>query len=809
MTAASLTHLPLADEASDPRGRAARALHGAVEAVFAAALLFMPLASGAVEAWSQLPVLLALLVAAMLAAVARLLDAAGASAVGRVCLFPVAFIGLAAMQLIPWPAGLVTLLSPRTVALREELLEQPQLAPVAISLYPHATVSALLLVVAASCAMALVAAVFRSRRQIQRLLLLVTVAGTPAALMILGQRLAGVWLNHDADQAMLPAAGPFMNYNHLAQFLNLSLGAGLALLLMLLGTPHARRRAAVAAVTAMVILLTAGVFLSLSRGGILSMAAAGACVAIVLARRRSSRSVAWLVPAVALGAVALLPLAGFDAVFDRLASLGDLARADRGRVQIFKDLLPLCRSFPLLGTGLGTFEAVFPLYDRSGEMVLTTHAENEYAQILAETGAVGLALVLGFAATIARRGWRLVRGCDDWRGLAASGLGFALLAAAIHSFTDFGQHVMSNAMLSAVFCGLIVSMHSRGTAASRPAPLQALLPIVATVLAGAWLAWGGWNSWAAERHADRAMGLAAALESRNWDGNDLDYQQLIAAASAAARLSPRNIEYAYRLCEYRWRQVAGGRSLLAPSLRLDDASRRSAQQIVADLHRARQLCPTHAAALCLAGQIEWLALHQPGGGQHVRRAYALAPHDPTICFAAAMMDVQQGRWEQSLDKLRRLNAFCFRDLAQMYLSRAGRPDLAIRLAGDDVERLAYVASRLAEDPRHGPWTQQALSAARVACDRSPPPANVLASLARLCVATGQRQEGIEYYRRALAQDSGQVRWRLALARELADLGQTDAALREARLCLTVRPQMHDARTLIENLSARGGGRANP
>lgn len=777
MTTAATLHLQAA-MTWHADGWRIRAADAAVEVLLVVLLWFMPIAAGAVEPWSEGVVMLCVLAMA-LAAFAGRLGTAGAWRLSWPCVPAAGFVVLGLLQT-------------RT------------------SLYPHATWSGLRLVLAAMVVFVVVATVYRQREQVMRLLLAIALAGEVAAVMALGQRLGGIWLMDAGDYGVIPAAGPFMNYNHFAQFMNLSVGAGMAVLLLLVarGLRTARDRWLTGAVCAMVILGVVGVFVSLSRGGILSMAAAGACVAVVLARRSRGAGRASLLAAIALAAVAVLPLAGFDHIYDRLASLGDWSTADRGRLQILRDLVPLWCTYPLLGTGLGTFEAVFPLYDRSGELLLTTHAENEYAQVLAETGLVGLALVVGFAAMIAARCWRLMRRGDDWRGLAACGLGFGLLAVAMHSFSDFGQHVTANAMLSAIFCGLIVSMSAQGHEPARRSPALKHAAGGVLIAAMACAAVGASGAWLAENHSDRAMGIAAGLAEEDWRGGDDEYGRLVGAAGKACELAPQSAPYAYRLCEYRWRAVARARRNLNGRTRLDEAQVAAARQIVADLHRIRVLCPSYAAPLLLAGQIEFYALGDAAGADHIRQAYAMAPHDPPTCYAAGMLDVWQERWAGSLQKLARLSDMCFEDLAHMYIG-CGQAGLAVQLAGDSVQRLSYVAAELLQDPRGADWADKALEAAIGACNRpgvSAASPSTLANVARLCLAAGRRDAGIDLYQRALAGDGRQVNWRMALARELAAAGQTDAALREARWCLRLRPQMRESQALIEGLSV--GGRVN-
>ena len=77
-------------------------------------------------------------------------------------------------------------------------------------------------------------------------------------------------------------------------------------------------------------------------------------------------------------------------------------------------------------------------------------------------------------------------------------------------------------------------------------------------------------------------------------------------------------------------------------------------------------------------------------------------------------------------------------------------------------------------------------------------------MADLCRRERDYASAIEYYRRALAHDYGQVYWRLALARTLAETGRVPEAMHEARVCLRLRPQLGSAKKLIAELSVNPG-----
>jgi hypothetical protein len=99
-------------------------------------------------------------------------------------------------------------------------------------------------------------------------------------------------------------SGPFVNHSHYAQFMNLSLGAALALVLVHVHRVFAGRRVTPAAVAeylgspearvlwglgAMMVLGMATIFASLSRGGVVSLMMAAAFTALVISRAGAAR----------------------------------------------------------------------------------------------------------------------------------------------------------------------------------------------------------------------------------------------------------------------------------------------------------------------------------------------------------------------------------------------------------------------------------------------------------------------------------------------------------------------------------------
>jgi O-antigen ligase len=89
------------------------------------------------------------------------------------------------------------------------------------------------------------------------------------------------------------------------------------------------------------------------------------------------------------------------------------------------------------GSGLGSFQSVYPLYERPDQVTITfvVHAHNDYAELILELGVAGIILILLFLAWWCGAVWRV------WRTAEASpfarAAAIASAAVLIHSLVDF------------------------------------------------------------------------------------------------------------------------------------------------------------------------------------------------------------------------------------------------------------------------------------------------------------------------------------------------------------------------------------
>ena len=271
----------------------------------------------------------------------------------------------------------------------------------------------------------------------------------------------------------LAVFGPFVNHNHFAGYMELLIPIPVAMVITKSVRMELRLLYGFSAV-----MMGIAIVVSLSRGGMISLAAGLifiglASIGAVKSRRHShSRkddeddyqapgdgdrhsSILKLltVIAIAIAIIAGVFWIGVDPVLDRLARTADeFSKAEGGqyvgtRSILWSDTRAMIRANPLVGTGLGSFEAVYPNYSSFNGSAIARQAHNDFLQLAADTGVIGciiglwlLIVVYQAVARWRRRGNRLTRG---W----ALGIGAGITSILVHSIFDFNLQIPSNVLL--------------------------------------------------------------------------------------------------------------------------------------------------------------------------------------------------------------------------------------------------------------------------------------------------------------------------------------------------------------------------
>ncbi|MBN1763792.1 MAG: O-antigen ligase family protein [Sedimentisphaerales bacterium] len=799
-------------------------------------LAFMAVSFGGVATWSEL-VIVVLCWTMLITLALKLVVRQEEKLVWTWAYVPMILFGVIILfQLIPLPASLLNLLSPGTVATKTRLWESLPYATgesreMTLSFYPLATRTQMRLILVTSSVFIVIVNVYRRTEQIRRLLGAVVVMGGAMALLALAQFLfdnGRIFWIYSTRNSLAPS-GTFVNHNHFGQFMNLSIGAGLGLLFMRVGeiidqgknSTFTRDRRKLLSffrweliIAAVIIISITAILLSLTRGGIMSLILAGGFTVLMIAHKYRKGYMNWIMAGLALGVFICIVLIAFNMVFDRVATLAD-SQAYQNRWSIIKSMDSLIGDYPLWGTGLGTFEYVFPMVDRSLILGRATHAENEYAQILSETGLIGLGVVLFFVVIICRNYWRSIRHIHPPVRWAAFGLGFGLLAVMIQSVSDFGQHVPANACLSAVFCGLLIRLtrlhHDRyvprikggkWSGWARPVVLVFLVGISTFMLNGALRACQAKNKWR------QAQVLREKIDQNQKHSGWKEFAQIIGYAQEAVHHQSDNVVYRYGLSVYRWE------ALVRINTNNKDQIIQAVRDINRDLYYVCELCPTYGPAYGLSGQLERYVLNNPEGSAGILTAYELYPNNISICITAGEHEALCGNFESAQKIFRHYLALggSFNEPLKLYIDTLDKPELAAELAGENAGQLYHLAGVLNRKPAYKELSDrlrhkalELLEQKRLRPDLS---AGMLAGLAYVYYQEKDYELAIEYYRRALALDYGRVQWRLLLARLLAETNQISEAVHEARICLRLYPRMPGAEELLAKLSLAPDNREN-
>lgn len=237
--------------------------------------------------------------------------------------------------------------------------------------------------------------------------------------------------------------GPYVNRNHFAGFAEMVIP--MAMVPLVLGKVRRERIFLVGLFTLVPIV---ALVLCASRGGIVSFAVELLILLMLLLVRRVYSKHMMLGGLVVLCAVMAVSWIGVKQVLERFAGIQSLEVSTGKRAAMRRDTWRLFLDHPLLGTGLGTFEMVFPSYDSLYDGKIANHAHNDYLEVLAETGLLGGLCCAWFLGSVI---WNSLKGMAELGSSFGSALNLAGLLACcgilVHSLVDFNLHIPANALL--------------------------------------------------------------------------------------------------------------------------------------------------------------------------------------------------------------------------------------------------------------------------------------------------------------------------------------------------------------------------
>jgi hypothetical protein len=383
------------------------------------------------------------------------------------------------LQWLPMPAAWVRFLSPQAAAVHAGADYLDANRAITLSLDPHASYAFWLKSCAYAAAFALTLLLVRGRRRLAWLCGAIVASGLIQAfygsLMHLAKvdmEVLGMPIQHAAQ-----ASGSYVNRNHLAGLLEMSLAVGIGLMVgQLEDRPRRSWREFVhdtaqlllsgkAMLRLVLVIMVVALVMTRSRMGntafFASLLVAGA-IGLALSRRAPRGTVLLIGSLVAIDVALIGTWFGVERTMQRIAET--TAQNVEERVDPSVYAVRMLEDYPVFGTGAGTFYTAFTRYRGHDIPDFYDHVHNDYVQFLVETGAVGAGLMgLFVLAALACAVLAQARRRDPLARGVAFGVTMAVIAIGIHSTVDFNLQIPANAFIFVILLALgWVALHLNG-----------------------------------------------------------------------------------------------------------------------------------------------------------------------------------------------------------------------------------------------------------------------------------------------------------------------------------------------------------
>lgn len=365
-----------------------------------------------------------------------------------------------------------------------------------LSLYGHSTREYLFKILAFAGLFFLIIETVRTRAQARRLIYVIIFTGLAIAVLSIINKYTyngkALWIWKPLAPNAQPINGPFINRSHFASYVNLIIPIGIGMVFYeaerkIRGTEKKLSKLKLLLYTergprilifffASVVMIGA-LFLSLSRGGMLSFVVMLFFMSLMIATRRSIRK-RFITVLLIFSVLGLTTWFGWDPIIKRMELLKNITQNPTSelRTQIWPQTFNTFKKYPLVGTGLGTFEYVFPMYKPAKSHFTFVYAENDYLQMLSEGGIIGAGiiswfLIIFFHKTVKR--W--ITRHDRFIVYSVLGCLMGIVGFLLATITNFNFHLPANAFLFTTVAGLAFTLvHIKsGSRRSRRPELEA------------------------------------------------------------------------------------------------------------------------------------------------------------------------------------------------------------------------------------------------------------------------------------------------------------------------------------------------
>jgi O-antigen ligase len=389
-------------------------------------------------------------------------------------LFICLFLILVIFQLIPFPSEIVKILSPKTYELRHALAVTTPQSEIRI---PHSTISFVPFLTKIEFYKWLTLIAFflfllhwkffeDGFRITSQLIIVIFLTGVFESLYGMFEFFSGhhhiLYLT-----GISSVTGTFVNRNYFAGYLLMVIPLGMGFFFSREAL-HGRRfqgwRERLSSLDGKtlligfgIIVMILGLIFSASRMGILSLLLSFTLISILFKNPQGGK-VFSKTSLLILGLALLWALwIGLDAVIGRFFNVSEDLK---WRYTTWEDTVRVVKDYPILGTGLGTFSHIFPMYKSFHMRRFVSHAENDFLQLSSEVGLVGMGIlfilfILLFVKAVS--GLRSMSTTDSRRYFGIGGL-VGILALMFHSIVERNLQVPANAFLFTFLWALVLKI---------------------------------------------------------------------------------------------------------------------------------------------------------------------------------------------------------------------------------------------------------------------------------------------------------------------------------------------------------------
>ena len=317
-----------------------------------------------------------------------------------------------------------------------------------------------------------------------------------------------------------------------------------------------------------------------------------------------------------------------------------------GRRLMWAGTIKMIQDYPLFGVGMGAWQWIYQRYKDYRLMSEPDYPHNDYLNLAADYGLIGLAIMLAVFACFFRHAWRVAKRTQNSEHRAfAMGAMISIISLLVHSFFDFNLHIPANSLLLAAIMGFTVAIEEPE---EHPVQRKAPLPFVRYLVGGALLAICGIGIRFFIPTA-LAFHLAEEGESAKWD---INYERAFSDYQRASVLDPHypkpyiDTGEIY-LSSARWRMLPARQN----------ERRDFAHKAIQSFERALALNPTLAYVLVAKARAHELAGEDDLALKAYQRAIEVAPFNGYAYHSLGTFYRDRGEDQKALEALEKANQY--------------------------------------------------------------------------------------------------------------------------------------------------------